>query len=1057
MSKRAPHPVSEPWPGSPQYWRSLEERARLDEATATTDGDAKFLAQNAAEFPNGALTTPPSEESLTVSRRGLLGAMAATFALVGAEGCRRPLEKIVPYAKMPEDVIPGVPSHYATVIQRRGDALGLIVESHEGRPTKIEGNESQQSSLGAADAVAQATILDLYDPERSTTPLNGGKAATWADFEAALTAKLGEFDKDQGARLRLLMPPTLSPTVIRMRATLAQRFPKARVHTWSAVSDSNAREGARLAYGQPFNPLYSFDRARVILSLDSDFLQTESGNVRAGKMFAAGRRLRSFRDSMNRLYVVEPSPTVTGMSADHRLRLPASAIERYAQALCAELAKNGVSLGDELTKSTAKATGDGIPPKWLAAVAKDLAANHGRAIVVVGSRQPPALHALAHAINAALGAPGQSVVHFNVADPDELDAVTDIKALADAIAGNQVDALVILGGNPAYDAPADLGFADKIAKVPFSVHAGLFANETSEKTTWHVPQAHAYESWGDLRSLDGAVSICQPLISPLYDGRSDIELLALIANAPEKSGHEAVRTRMRDVVLSSHNLKDCTAPEEGKVECHDASGTLVPIRMTDLEREWSRALAMGIANRPQMPSAVPPLRSAEIAAAIDKAPAPAAVGPGSIEVTFAPCPKMVDGAHANNTWLQEMPDPVTKLVWDNAAIFSPATARQLGIENKDLVKIAVGDKSIVAGAWVQPGQADNTIALTLGWGRKKAGRIGNGRGFDVNPIRTTGALGFAVGAQVTKAGGDYFFAQTQEHSSTEGRPIAHEATLTEYKARPNFSQLDSPPMRALPLWSQQDYSQGHQWGMSIDLTTCTGCSACVIACMAENNVPVVGKLEIWRGREMHWLRIDRYWVEDEKLGATSDDPLAVNQPLACVHCEEAPCENVCPVNATTHGPEGLNEMAYNRCIGTRYCANNCPYKVRRFNYLNWHNDSVWKETGGLPESLQMQHNPNVTVRFRGVMEKCSYCIQRIQSAKIRSKRELRELKDQEIRTACQQTCPTDAIVFGDVNDPNSLVTRWSRTDRRFGLLQELGTRPRTTYLGKVRNPNPEMA
>jgi Fe-S-cluster-containing dehydrogenase component len=1050
MTKRAPYPVQEPYPGSPQYWRSLEERGRLEDPS-------QMRAENAAEFPKGHFETPPSDEAWLVSRRGLLGAMTATLALVGAEGCRRPIEKIVPYTKMPEDVIPGVPSHYATVIQRRGDAVGLIVESHEGRPTKIEGNESQQSSLGAADLVTQATILDLYDPERSTGPKKGGADASWGDFESALAGKLGDFDKDQGARLRVLMPPTLSPTVLRMRAALAQRFPKARVHTWSAVSDSNIREGARLAFGEPSNTLYAYDRARVILSLDSDFLQTETGNVRATKAFSGGRRLRSSKDTMSRLYVVESARTATGMNADHRLRLPSSAIESYAHALTVELAKNGVAVGDDIQRVVAKSDAEKtIPTKWLASVAKDLAANHGKALVVVGSRQPATLHALAHAINAALGAPGAALLRSPVADPDELDAATDIKALTDAIAANQVEALVILGGNPVYDAPGDVSFAENLAKVPFSVHASLFVDETSQKCTWHVPHAHAYESWGDERALDGSVSVRQPLIAPLYDGRSDIELLALMANAQDKSAHEAVRATLRTAVLGSHGLTGCGPAVDGKVDCRDAAGTAVPVRMTDLEREWNRSLAVGVALRPQAPPPPPALRAGDIAAAIDKRVVPAAVGPDALEVTFAPCPKMVDGAHANNTWLQEMPDPVTKLVWDNAAIVSPATAKALGIESKDLITITVGSKSVSAGAWVLPGQADNSIALTLGWGRKSAGRIGNGRGFDVNPLRTTQALGFAS-AKVTKAGGEpYFFAQTQEHSSTEGRPIAHEATLAEYKQRPNFAELDSPPQRALPLWNQQDYSQGHQWGMSVDLSTCTGCNACVIACMSENNVPVVGKLEVWRGREMHWLRIDRYWVEDPKLGASAEDPVAINEPLACVHCEEAPCENVCPVNATTHGPEGLNEMAYNRCIGTRYCANNCPYKVRHFNYLNWHNDSVWKPTGGLPESMQMQQNPNVTVRFRGVMEKCTYCVQRIQSAKIRAKREYRELKDQEIRTACQQTCPADAIVFGDINDPNSLVTRWTRTDRRFGLLQELGTRPRTTYLGKVRNLNPEM-
>jgi len=1055
MSKRAPYPVNDTtWPGSPKYWRDLEERGRLAQESAE---DAAKHGINGPEFRKGHIETPPTDEAWQLSRRGLLGAMAATFAVVGAEGCRRPLERVVPYTKMPEDVIPGVPSHYTTVLQRRGDAVGLVLESHEGRPTKVEGNESHPSSLGAADLVTQATILDLYDPERSTTPLKSGAPATWADFDAALQAKLAGYAADQGARLRLLMPPTLSPTVLRMRAALAQRFPKARVHTWAAANDSNAREGARIAFGQPVSSLNAYDRARVILALDSDFLQTETGNVRANKLFAGGRRLRSAKDTMSRLYVVEPERTTTGNSADHRLRLPAADVERYARALAVELGKNNVTLGDVAPSAAKNASTDGIPAKWLAAVAKDLATNRSRALVVVGSRQPPVVHALAHAMNAALGAVGATVNYGSVTDADELDAATDIKALTDAIAAKQVDALVVIAGNPVYDAPADLGFAEKLATVPFSVRAGLFVDETSEKCAWHVPLAHTFESWGDARSLDGAVSIQQPLILPLYGGRSEIELLAQLANAAEKTGHDAVVATSRAQVLVGHNLTGCTPAGEG-YECHEASGALVPVRGVDVTRDWNRGLALGVLTRPPAPAPAPALRSADVAASLDKAPAPAKVGPGSLEVTFAPCPKMVDGFHANNTWLQEMPDPVTKLVWDNAAILSPATAKALGVENKDLVKISVGERSVTVGVWTVPGQADNSVALKLGWGRKKAGRIGNDRGFDVYPLRTTQTLGFAVGAQVSKLGGEpYFFAQTQEADTTHNRPIAHEATIADYRQRPNFAELDAPPPRALPLWSQQDYSQGHQWGMTIDLTACTGCSACVIACMSENNVPVVGKREVWRGREMHWLRLDRYWVEDSKLGATEEDPLAIHEPLMCVHCEEAPCENVCPVGATTHGPEGLNEMAYNRCIGTRYCGNNCPYKVRHFNYLNWHNDSVWKETDGLPESLQMQQNPNVTVRFRGVMEKCTYCVQRIQSAKIRSKRELRELKDGEIRTACQQTCPADAIVFGDINDMNSQVSKWARTDRRFGLLAELGTRPRTTYLGKVRNPNPEMA
>jgi molybdopterin-containing oxidoreductase family iron-sulfur binding subunit len=1048
MSKRAPDPVADP---------------ALRDYLAT-----EFPKRGGSALPTGHVDTPPSKEAWEVSRRGLLGSMAATLALVGAEGCRRPIEKIIPYAKMPEDVIPGVPAHYATVIQRRGDAAGVVLESHEGRPTKVEGNEAHPASRGGADLVTQATILDLYDPERSATPRKGGAASDWSAFDAALLAKLAGYEKDQGARLRVLLQPTISPSVVRMRTALLKRFPKARVHTWSAINDSNSREGARLAFGLPLATLHQYEKARVIVSLDSDFLQTETGNVRAAKAFALGRRLRSSHDAMSRLYVVEPARTVTGGSADHRLRLPAADVERYAYALVAELAKNNVALADILPAISKPGIADGIPPAWLGPIARDLAdqRNHGHAFLVVGERQPPAVHALAHVVNAALGAAGTSVAYAAAADPDEQDNATDIKALTDAMAAGQVDGLLILGGNPVYDAPSDLGFSEKLAKVPFSVHASSFFDETGEKCSWHVPRAHEYESWGDARSLEGAVSVQQPLILPLFSGRSDIELLALAASAPDKNGHEAVRTTVRDLALASRSLTGCGPFVDGRAECRDPSGSIVPVKLTDVERDWNRGLAMGVTVRQQGPLTPAP-KGADVAAAITKRTPgrDAKAGPGAYEVTFAPCPKMVDGRHANNTWLLEMPDPVTKIVWDNVAIVSPATAEALGIvttkegsrrDGFDSINITVGEKTVTIPAWIVPGQADNSVAVTLGWGRKKSGRIGNGRGVDVYPLRAAAALGFASAKVERSAAEPYLIARTQEHDSQEGRPLALQTTLNDYRKRANFAELDSPPPRSLPLWPQQDYSKGYQWGMSIDLNACTGCNACVIACMSENNVPVVGKIEVWRGREMHWLRIDRYYTEDPKLGGSAENPVVIAEPVMCVHCEEAPCENVCPVNATTHGPEGLNEMAYNRCIGTRYCGNNCPYKVRRFNYLNWHNDSVWKETNGLPETLQMQQNPNVTVRFRGVMEKCSYCVQRIQSVKIKSQREARPIKDGEIRTACQQTCPSDAIVFGDVNDPNSVVTRWTKADRRFALLGELGTRPRTTYLGKVRNPNPEM-
>ncbi len=970
------------------------------------------------------------DDSRGLGRRGFLGALGATVAIAGTEGCRRAVERVVPYATSPEQVIPGVASHYATVYARRGDALGLVVESHEGRPTKIEGNPLHPSSLGGADLLAQASVLDLYDPDRSRSPRRAGGKATWEAAENELKARLASLGADGGARLRILAEPTNSPTVLRLRATLAAKFPKARLHTYAPVDESNARAGAALAYGLPLTALPAYDRARVILSLDSDFRQTEPGNVRAHKLFSAGRKLDSPADSMSRLYVAEPALSITGCAADHRLRLPSSQIQGYAAVLANELVKQGVSLGD-LDATLAKRAGlEHFDAKWIQTVARDLTANKGRSIVVAGSRQPPVVHALAHAMNEALGNIGSTVRYVPVTDLAQKEGTADLGELVQAMDTGAVDTLFILGGNPAYDAPADLGLSDKLAKVALTVHLASFFDETSAKCTWHLPRAHELEAWGDQRALDGTVSVQQPLIAPLFDARSEIELLALLSGSEETHALELVRTTLRPMVSGEHLV---------------------------FEHAWKKALRDGIVGRQNDAAPTLVLRSASIAKAIDAAARAPAPSKSALEVVFMADAKMLDGRHANNTWLQELPDPITKVVWDNAALVSPATAEALGLESGDLVRLSRGGRSIKIAVFVVPGTADDSIALPLGWGRKKAGKIGNGHGFDVYPLRATDGMHFASGVTLTKLGEQYTLVRTQKADSMQGRPLSREATLAAYKAQPHFAELESPPKRSLPLWKDVDYSQGHQWGMAIDLNACTGCSACVVACQSENNVPVVGKEQVQVGREMHWLRLDRYFVEDPALGATPDDPLVALQPIACVQCEEAPCENVCPVAALEHSAEGLSEVTYNRCIGTRYCANNCPYKVRRFNYLNWHNDGVWAAAGGLPETLQMQQNPNVTVRFRGVIEKCTYCVQRIQSQRFRAKREGRPLRDGEIVTACQQTCPADAIVFGDLNDMQSRVAKLTVGDRRYALLEELGTKPRTTYLARVRNPNPEMA
>ncbi|MBX3205365.1 MAG: 4Fe-4S dicluster domain-containing protein [Labilithrix sp.] len=999
----------------------------------------------------------------------------------------------MPYSKAPEHVLPGKTSYYASVIPQRGDAIGVLVESHEGRPTKIEGNPAHPSSHGGTDAWTQASIYDLYDPDRGTTPMKGVRQAqggfgnhapaTWADFDQAFAEILRTSQADGGARLRILAEPTTSPTFLRLRDALLAKLPKAQVHFWEAAHDGNAREGARTAFGQLVNVVPSYDQAKVILALDSDFLGTETGTTRASHAFAKGRKLTSAKDDMSRLYVVEPAFTTTGMNADHRLRLAAQDVERYVLALAKELStSHKIELG-AVGAAAAKTDAAGIPEKWLKVVATELAGARARGVIVVGSRQPAHVHALVHALNAALGNVGHTVQYFPVADPLEADPTASLKQLAADIEKNAVGTLVILGGNPVYDAPGDLKMAERLRAVGSTVHLSSHVNETSDVCAWYVPRAHALESWGDQRAVDGTVSIQQPLIAPLFDGRSDIELLARVTGDTAPKGFALVQQTVR--------------------------GSLsLPASMT---RTWNEALKSGVLGPASRPFGPLDARQTEVAAALASAKSAAALSPQSLEVTFAPCPKLFDGRYANNPLLLELPDPVTKVTWDNVAFISVGTAKALNVESGHVVRLTrEGGGQIDIPVWVTPGQADNSIALHLGWGRQKAGRYGDKHGFDVSPIRSTDAMGFVANVKlraldageidalrpklrkVGMAAGEspiagrirpddpfdvetnkFKVSQTQEHDTMEGRPVAIDATLDQYRKNPVFPQfpdterkdrdqhgavipvreMGSPDPHTPPLWGnwkdETFFKNNHRWGMAIDLTSCTGCNACVIACQIENNVPAVGKEQIWRGREMYWLRVDRYFV-----GLDENDPQIVFQPVACVQCEEAPCENVCPVNATEHSPEGLNDMAYNRCIGTRYCANNCPYKVRRFNFLNYHTSGGFYDD--VPETEKMRNNPNVTVRMRGVMEKCTYCVQRIQEAKIKSKRTGKPIKDGDVVVACQQVCASECITFGDLDDPNSKVAKARETDRNYRLLAELGTRPRTTYLGKIRNPNPAM-
>jgi MoCo/4Fe-4S cofactor protein with predicted Tat translocation signal len=961
------------------YWRSLEERAHSPRMN-------QWLER---EFPEGA------SELDAPSRRNLLKLMGASLGLAGLTACRRPAEKILPLSRGVEDYIPGNPMYYSSVMSLGGAATGLVVEVHDGRPTKIEGNPGHPASGGAASAFAQASVLGLYDPDRSKTVLRDGTQASWHDFARFAARHFDPARIGAGERVRFLSQRINSPSLEAVRAHALRRFPKARWVEYEPISEDEALAGAAIAFGKPVTPQYHFDKADVVLSLDADFLGLDSPHVAYIRDFSRRRRISSPEDTMNRLYVAESRLSITGAMADHRLRMQTAAVRNLALAIAREL-------------KLAVPAASGENAKWAAAVARDLARSRGRSLVIAGPRQPAAVHALAHWMNHALGNNGAAVTYTETTAALEIPA---LKQLVQELDTGLVETLVILGGNPAYDAPADFRFESAMKKTAVTIHLGLEPNETAALATWSLPEAHYLESWGDARALDGTASVQQPLIRPLYGGRTAAEVLALITGYKDQSAYDIVR---------NYWLPRWPA--------------------TDAEKTWRRALSEGVIPEATYAAVEPEPDAARIAAALAAPPAPL---PNGLELTFYPSASTWDGRFANNAWMQEAPDPITKLTWDNAALISPATARRLGLASEDLVTLSTGGTEIEMPVWVQPGQADGAIAVSLGYGRRRAGRVGRETGHDTYLLRTSGAP-HVTRVEIGKTGRKYKLANTQHHFAMEGRPLVREATLAEYRKDPDFVDKIAEKPELFSIFGQHKYETGYQWGMAIDLNACVGCNACVLACQAENNVPVVGKDQVTRGREMHWLRIDRYYTGPQ------DDPQTVTQPVACQQCENAPCETVCPVAATNHSPEGLNDMVYNRCVGTRYCSNNCPYKVRRFNFLDWHK--------GLQEVQKMAFNPDVTVRSRGVMEKCTYCVQRIQEKKIQASIEgHRELRDGEIVPACQQTCPAAAIVFGNINDPNSRVSKLKKQTRRYEMLAELNVKPRTSYLAKVRNPNPELA
>jgi MoCo/4Fe-4S cofactor protein with predicted Tat translocation signal len=987
--------------GGKRFWQSLDELAETPEYAYRAENE---FAENAVGEVDG------------VDRREVLKLMAASAAMAGLSACTKlPTEKIVPYVRPPEEIIPGRPLFYATSMQQSGVATGLLVESHMGRPTKIEGNAEHPGSLGGTDVFNQASVLTLYDPDRSQTVIHEGRIESWAAFLTTIGNVRSQI-APRGAGFRILTETVTSPSLgAQIRALLAQ-FPDAKWHQYEPCGRDAAHDGSVMAFGKPVNTVYRVDKADVIVSLDADFLTTGPGHTRYAREFSSRRAIEGPATKVNRLYVVECTPSSTGSMADHRKALRASEVEAFTRALATEFGVGSVGAPESLKSA--------IPAEWTEAVARDLSKHHGACLVIPGEGQPAIVHALAHAMNAALENAGKTVIYTEPIEANPANQMNSLRDLVSDMNAGHVELLVILGGNPVYDAPADFEFGPTLLKAKLRVHSGLYYDETAELCHWHVPEAHFLEAWGDARAYDGTIGIVQPLIAPLYQGRSAHEIVAALAGESGKSGHDLVQGYWKS-----------QRPEKDKA----------------FEAFWERTLHDGV-----MAGTALPAIAASPRTDIGREPPRPAGDLNAIEIVYRPDPTIGDGRYSNSGWLQETPKTITRLTWDNAALVSTNTAERLHLRHGEYMKLKLAGREVYAGIFADPGHPDNSITLHLGYGRRRAGNVGNGQGFNAYFLRTSGAPWMAMGLQLEESGKKYFFAVPQYHymMTDDGHPADTEsvnafrrdliqvATVEEFRKNPDFARHpETEEGKRQSLFPEFKYD-GYAWGMSIDLNRCIGCNACVVACQSENNIAVVGKDQVARGRAMHWIRIDTYFR------GNLETPEMYFEPLPCMQCENAPCEVVCPVGATTHSPEGLNEMTYNRCVGTRYCSNNCPYKVRRFNFLLYSDFNT--------PSFYGMRNPNVTVRSRGVMEKCTYCVQRINAAKIRSEEEERPVRDGEIVTACQSACPAEAIVFGNVNDPKSRVSKLKAQSRNYSLLDDLNTRPRTTYLARVRNPNPEI-
>jgi molybdopterin-containing oxidoreductase family iron-sulfur binding subunit len=1062
------------------YWRSLEELADAPEFR-------EFVAR---EYPQHA-----EEWNDPVERRTFLKLMGASLALAGISGCvfQNP-EKIVPNIKQPEDMVPGKALFYATASSLGGIATPLLARSNEGRPTKLEGNPDHPNSRNAdpndrgssaTDIFSQASILGLYDPDRSQIPLYREESRTWSTFVGEIRTALDEQRPKQGAGMRFLTETITSPTLAAQLKAILTEFPQAKWHQYEPVNNDNSRAGAMMAFGQPVNTIYDFSKADRILSLDADFLAAHPGTLKYARDFAARRRITEGKKEMNRLYVIETTPTTTGASADHQWSVKPSELLPITKMLAVLLApttafQSGVAqplLGKEgpFASNPPNFEGSQPYPEWIEGIAKDCEQHKGASIVIAGREAPAQVHALAHAMNGALGNVGKTVFYTDPVEANSVDQRQSLQELLNDIDGGHVEFLTIIGGNPVFNTPADLKLdKDRMFKAAkLRIHLSQYRDETSELCHWHIPESHYLEAWGDTRAYDGTVTIVQPLIEPLYQSKSGHELLAVFSPQYDKKPYDIIRDFWRagqghGVVASQQSAVGSRQPAENPTPASGGQPGPSPASSpsSDFESWWRKCVHDGFIPNTALPAKTVALDSNEPAINFTLLPSTTNT---QFELVFRTDPTIYDGRFANNGWLQELPKPLSKLTWDNAALVSPNTAKQLGLEKiigkkggdiyVDTLKITYQGRTFsdAVPTWITPGQPDGVITLHLGYGRKNAGRVGNEHGFNAYEIRTSDSPWTAIGVQVEKAGVQHQVAVTQLHFmledhnfSKEDRDVMRSQTLEDYlKGTPAGDTENPPPDDTLyhpGLFDYQNQGNGlnYAWGMAIDLNNCVGCNACTIACQSENNIPIVGKEQVVRSREMHWIRVDTYFK-----GEDANNPEATNfMPVPCMQCENAPCEPVCPVHATVHSAEGLNDMVYNRCVGTKYCSNNCPYKVRRFNFFLYQD---WDTP-----TYQLMRNPDVSVRSRGVMEKCTYCVQRIQGAKIQSELEGRRVRDGEIVTACQAVCPTEAIVFGDINDPNSRVSKLKAEKRNYSLLADLNTKPRTTYLTALRNPNPEI-